>query len=104
MAKNTMDVTAFVGKLLEEQDVDLLREAVRILAPSVDGGRGHYPDRGGALRADRLNDGPPERLPHQDLGHPGRHRRAQGPEDRAGELLPCAPRASPAGRAGARRG
>jgi putative transposase len=32
MAKNRMDVTTFVGKLLEEEDVDALREGVRVLA------------------------------------------------------------------------
>lgn len=32
MAKHRMDVTTFVGKLLEESDVDLLREGVRVLA------------------------------------------------------------------------
>jgi len=32
MAKHRMDVTTFVGKLLEETDVDLLREGVRVLA------------------------------------------------------------------------
>jgi putative transposase len=32
MAKPRMDVTAFVGKLLEEDDADLLREGVRVLA------------------------------------------------------------------------
>ena len=32
MAKHRMDVTTFVGKLLEAEDVDLLREGVRILA------------------------------------------------------------------------
>ena len=35
MAKPRMDVTAFVGKLLEESDVDLLREGVRILAQGL---------------------------------------------------------------------
>jgi transposase-like protein len=35
MAKHRMDVTAFVGKLLEESDVDLLREGVRILAQGL---------------------------------------------------------------------
>jgi hypothetical protein len=35
MAKNRMDVSAFVGKLLEESDVDLLREGVRILAQGL---------------------------------------------------------------------
>src|SRR5919106_2457267 len=32
MAKPRMDVTAFAGKLLEEEDTDLLREGVRVLA------------------------------------------------------------------------
>ncbi len=32
MPKHGMDVTTFVGKLLEESDVDLLGEGVRILA------------------------------------------------------------------------
>ncbi|MGH2725072.1 MAG: IS256 family transposase [Actinomycetota bacterium] len=32
MAKSSMDITSFAGKLLEEEDVDLLREGVRVLA------------------------------------------------------------------------
>ena len=35
MATPRMDVTPFVGKLLEEDDVDLLREGVRVLAQAV---------------------------------------------------------------------
>ena len=35
MATNRMDITSFVGKLLEENDVDLLREGVRVLAQAV---------------------------------------------------------------------
>lgn len=35
MAKSRMDVTAFVGKLLEEDDADLLREGVRVLAQAL---------------------------------------------------------------------
>lgn len=35
MAKNRMDVSAFVGKLLEEDDADLLREGVKILAQAL---------------------------------------------------------------------
>ena len=30
-----MDITAFVGKLLEQDDVDALREGVRVLAQAV---------------------------------------------------------------------
>ena len=32
MAKARMDLTAFVGKLLEEQDGDVLREGIRVLS------------------------------------------------------------------------
>jgi putative transposase len=35
MAKPRMDLTSFVGKLLEQDDVDSLREGVRILAQAV---------------------------------------------------------------------
>src|SRR6266487_4028047 len=35
MATRRMDVTSFVGKLLEEDDVDLLREGVRVLAQAL---------------------------------------------------------------------
>ena len=33
MAKPRMDLTAFVGKLLQEQDGEVLRDGVRQLAP-----------------------------------------------------------------------
>ena len=35
MAKPRMDLTAFVGKLLEEHDGDVLREGVRVLAQAL---------------------------------------------------------------------
>src|SRR5438874_3945553 len=35
MAKHRMDVSAFIGKLLEAEDVDVLREGVRVLAQVV---------------------------------------------------------------------
>lgn len=35
MAKPRMDVTAFASKLLEEEDADLLRGGVRVLAPML---------------------------------------------------------------------
>ena len=35
MAKPSMDLSAFVGKLLEEQDGDVLREGVRVLAQAL---------------------------------------------------------------------
>jgi len=33
-----MDITSFVGKLLEQDDVDLLREGVRVLAQRTGAG------------------------------------------------------------------
>lgn len=54
-----MDHSAFVGKLLEEQDGDTLREGIRVLAqrrPSCSVRRG--PDRAGAVpRAGRARRG-----------------------------------------------
>ena len=35
MARPRMDLTAFVGKLLEEQDGDVLREGVQVLAQAL---------------------------------------------------------------------
>src|SRR5713226_6426791 len=35
MATPRMDITSFVGKLLEETDVDLLRDGLRVLAQAV---------------------------------------------------------------------
>ncbi len=35
MAATSMDITSFVGKLLEQDDVDALREGVRVLAQAV---------------------------------------------------------------------
>jgi len=35
MATTSMAITSFVGKLLEQDDVDALREGVRVLAQAV---------------------------------------------------------------------
>jgi putative transposase len=35
MASSSMDITSFVGKLIEQDDVDALREGVRVLAQAV---------------------------------------------------------------------
>jgi transposase-like protein len=35
MAKPRMDLSAFIGKLLEEQDGDVLREGIRVLAQAL---------------------------------------------------------------------
>ena len=35
MAKAKMDLSSFVGKLLEEQDGDTLREGIRVLSQAL---------------------------------------------------------------------
>ena len=35
MAKGKMDLSTFVGKLLEEQDGDVLREGIRVLSQAL---------------------------------------------------------------------
>jgi hypothetical protein len=35
MAKARMDLSAFVGKLLDEQDRDVLRAGIRVLSPAL---------------------------------------------------------------------
>ena len=57
MAKPRMDLSAFVGKLLEEQDGDVLREGVRVLAQALMETRGDGAGRGRAPRAERRPDG-----------------------------------------------
>ena len=36
MAKPKMDLSSFVGKLLEEQDGDTLREGIRVLSQALE--------------------------------------------------------------------
>ena len=47
MAKPRMDLSAFVGKLLEEQDGDVLREGIRVLSQALMGGEFHSKQRYG---------------------------------------------------------
>ena len=35
MARNSMDITSFVGKLLKEDDSDILRDGIKALAQMV---------------------------------------------------------------------
>jgi hypothetical protein len=51
MAKPRMDLSAFVGKLLEEQDGDVLREGIRVLSQALMETEGGRPDRRRAARA-----------------------------------------------------
>jgi transposase-like protein len=60
MATPRMDITSFVGKLLEQDDVDALREGVRVLAQAVmetevstQIGAGPYERGGGRSRSPR---------------------------------------------------
>jgi hypothetical protein len=80
MATPRMDVTSFVGKLLEEDDVDLLHEGVWVLAQAIMETEGLEPNRRRALRAEPGRHRLLQRLPDPHLGHPGRHDRAQDPE------------------------
>ena len=80
MAKPRMDLSAFVGKLLEEQDGDVLREGIRVLSQALMetevagliGAERHERTR----RADRV----PQREPDADVGHADGHDRAGDPE------------------------
>lgn len=76
MAKPRMDLSAFVGKLLEEQDGDVLREGIRVLSPAlmeteVAGLIGRR-----AARAHGRADGVSQRESNADVGHPHGHHRA----------------------------
>ncbi len=52
-----MDITSFVGKLLEQDDADALREGVRVLAQAV------METEGPARSAPRPTNGAPNGLP-----------------------------------------
>ena len=99
MAKPRMDLPAFVGKLLEEQDGDVLREGIRVLSQALMETRGRRPDRRRAARAHRRADGVSQWEPDADLGHADGHDRAGDPEGPAGDLLSVAAAAAPARRA-----
>ena len=103
MAKPRMDLSAFVGKLLEEQDGDVLREGIRVLSQALMetevagliGAERHERTR----RADRVS----QRQPDADVGHADGHDRAGDPEGAAGDVFPVAAAAAPARRARAAR-
>jgi hypothetical protein len=63
MATPRMDITSFVGKLLEQDDVDLLREGVRVLAQAVMETEVSGQIGAGALRAVCLAHRLPQRVP-----------------------------------------
>jgi hypothetical protein len=69
MAKPRMDVTAFVGKLLKEDDADVLKEGVRVLSQSLM--EAEVSAEIGALPYERSTE---NRLSHPSLGHPDRDR------------------------------
>ena len=85
MAKPRMDLSAFVGKLLEEQDGDVLREGIRVLSQALMETEVAGPDRRGAPRAQRRPDGVSQREPDADVGHADGHDRAGDPEGAAGD-------------------
>src|SRR5215203_4482792 len=60
MAKPRMDLSAFVGKLLEEQDGDMLREGIRVLSQAL-----METEVAGLIGADR-HERTPERTEHRN--------------------------------------
>ena len=104
MAKPRMDLTAFVGKLLEEQDGDVLGGRDSRAVAGVDGERSRRLDRRRASRAHRRAHGVSHgtrtrmwdtRLARSRIGHP---------QGAAGDVFPVAPAAAPACRACIARG
>ena len=73
MAKPRMDLLAFVGKLLEKQDGDVLREGIRVLSQALM--ESEVAGLLGAERHERTGDRTAyrERQPHADLGHAHGH-------------------------------
>ena len=99
MAKPRMDLSAFVGKLLEEQDGDVLREGIRVLSQALM--ETEVAGLIGAERHERTGERTAYRNgePDADLGHADGHDRAGDPEGAAGDVLPVAAAAAPARRA-----
>jgi putative transposase len=82
-----MDITSFVGKLLEESDVDLLREGARVLTQEVmetevSGQIGASPTTGAQSAPVS------QRLSQEDLGHQGRTIELKIPKVSAGAYFP----------------
>ena len=107
MATTSMDITSFVGKLLEQDDVDALREGVRVLAQAVM--ETEVSSQIGAAPYERSSERVAyrRRLPDPALGHARGHDRAEDPQGHRQRLLPESARAPPprgAGAPGRRRG
>ena len=104
MAKPRMDLSAFVGKLLEEQDGDVLREGIRVLSQAL-----METEVAGLIGADRHErtrraDRPPQRLSDADVGYAGRARSSWRFQGAARDVLPVVAAAAPARRARAAGG
>ena len=99
MAAPRMDVSSFVGKLLEEEDVDLPREGVRVLAQAlmeteVSGQIGAAPYERSSSRSAYRNGY------RTRTWEPGSARSSFGSPRSRPAATSLAPRATPAGRAG----
>lgn len=96
MAKSRMDLNAFVGKLLEEQDGDVLREGIRVLSQALM--ETEVAGLIGAERHERTGErtAVSQRQPDAHLGHADGHDRTRDPEGHAGDLLPVVAAAAPA--------
>ena len=76
---NTMDVSVWLRKHLEEADPDLLRTMLQTFAEALMGGRGQRSQRG--LRRGHARTGQLEkRVPEPALGHKSRHHRPRHPQ------------------------
>src|SRR4051794_4277454 len=104
MAKPGMDLSAFVGKLLEEQDGDVLREGIRVLSQALM--ETEVAGLIGAERHERTGDRTAYRNgARTDLGHAHGHDRTGDPEGAPGDVFPLVAAAPPArGARVARRG
>jgi hypothetical protein len=81
MARDSMDVTSFVGKLLKEDDSDILRDGIKALAQMIMDVE--VSSKIGAVPYERTEHRAAlsQWLPHPRVGHSSRHRRAQDPQD-----------------------
>jgi transposase-like protein len=89
MSTPSMDITSFIGNLLERDDVDALRESVRVLAQAVM--ETEVSSQIGAAPYERSSGRVAYRNGNRtDVGTLGRHDRAQDPQGDCRRLLPLA--------------
>jgi hypothetical protein len=98
MATPRMDITSFVGKLLEEDDVDLLREGVRVLAQAL-----METEVSSQIGAARPTSGAPAAPPTATGTAPGRGTLGSAPSSSRSPRSPRAPTSPPCSSPGGER-